>query len=114
MKVKVWNENIYVYEEDFRGKKISIAPKGFIELEEDEAHIFFGTIGKGPRKDTHGNFDPRFFKKLRMEVPPRNPSDSSGGKALDAIPSDQLSKLVESLVEKRMSEMNKAPSKQAK
>lgn len=69
MIVKVWNDNSHPYSEDFRGKKINIPPKTFIEMEDDVAQLFKGSFGNGPRKDVHGQFDPRSFKMIRIEVP---------------------------------------------
>lgn len=65
-RVRVYNENIYTHEEMFRDELIKIPVGGFIEMDEDEAHLFFGQY-KPPIRDAGTGHDPRGFKKLRME-----------------------------------------------
>lgn len=68
MKVKVWNDNVHPYSEDFRGKKISIPAKGFIEMEYDEANLFRGTFSPVIR-DADGNDMAEGYKMIRVEDP---------------------------------------------
>lgn len=68
MNVKVWNDNIYPYTEDFRGTKYTIPAQSFIEMDEDEAEYFKATF-TFPVKDSQGRPDPKFFKKIRIEIP---------------------------------------------
>ncbi len=69
MKVKVWNENKYVYEEKFKNKNVVIQPGEYVEMSLDDAMIFKGTMGPGVRKLRTGAPDPRSFKKLRFDIP---------------------------------------------
>lgn len=68
-KVKVWNDNEYPHEEEFKGEKIRIEAHQFIEMDWEEAVEFKGQytpikfLGDG---QTH---DPRGFKKIRVERP---------------------------------------------
>lgn len=66
---KVWNDNDYLYEEKFKGDHYVIEPKGFIEMDFDEAHQFLGTF-KAMIKRGDGTIDPRSYKKLRIEGGP--------------------------------------------
>ena len=105
MLVKVWNDNSHPYEEDFRGKKINIPAGKCVEMEEDQAMLFHGSFGKGPRRDVNGNFDPRSFKRIRLEVPVKKQEQ-----LLQATPTEELSKIVDALVEKKMAEKMKEVS----
>jgi len=68
MLVKVWNDNTYPYSEKFRGKEVVIEAGKFVEMEYDQAIIFKGTMNTVKRtKD--GGFDPRYFKRIRVEEP---------------------------------------------
>ena len=68
MKIKVWNDNVHPYSETFRGNKISIAAKGFVELEYDDAVAFHGSFAP-IQVDADGNPVPEGYKMLRMEEP---------------------------------------------
>lgn len=68
--VKVWNDNEFSHVEEFRSQKIEIAPHTFIEMDEDEA-LQFKSQFKAPILDGGGNHDPRGFKKIRIEAPPK-------------------------------------------
>lgn len=70
MQVKVHNDNIYPYQEEFRGKLISIPVGEYVEMDEDEAGYFLEKF-TFPKKDSQGRPDPQFFKKLRIERPPK-------------------------------------------
>lgn len=74
MQVKVWNDNIYEYKENFRDSLIVIPSKQFIMMDHDEAQTFRSTFN-GFMKDVDGAPDPKGFKKIRIEVP-------NGGKFL--------------------------------
>lgn len=69
MLVKVHNLNTHPYTEEFRGQKITIPPMGYVEMDEDESLYFMETF-TSPIKDSQGRPDPKFFKKLKREVPP--------------------------------------------
>jgi hypothetical protein len=66
MKVKVWNDNTYDYEEKFREQDIKIPAKSFIEMEYDEALTFKGTFA-GIKRDADNQPLPQFFKMIRLE-----------------------------------------------
>jgi len=66
MQVKVWNDNIHPYSEQFRDTLIKIPAKGFILMEAGEALLFKGTFA--PIKvDADGNPIPEGFKMIRVE-----------------------------------------------
>lgn len=64
--IKIWNDNIYPYEEKFKGQQIRIEAGKFIEMDYDEAILFKGTFAPIRRKGD-GTFDPRSFKKIRLD-----------------------------------------------
>jgi len=64
--VKVWNDNKYPYNEDFRGKKITIESGGFVEMDYDQAVLFLGTFVPIVR-GKNGLQDPRSYKMLRID-----------------------------------------------
>jgi hypothetical protein len=66
MKVKVWNDNIYPYEEKFRDRQIQIPSKGFIEMEYDEAVLFKGSFSS-PVRGADGEHLARGYKMIRIE-----------------------------------------------
>lgn len=68
MLVKVHNNNVHPYTEEFRGNKITIPANSYIEMDEDEADYFLQTF-TFPKKDSQGRPDPLFFKKLKIEKP---------------------------------------------
>jgi glycine/serine hydroxymethyltransferase len=67
--VKVWNDNIYPHVEKFKGKEVHIPSKEFIEMDYDDAKQFQGQY-KAPVISGQGH-DPRGFKKIRVENPPK-------------------------------------------
>jgi hypothetical protein len=69
MKVKVYNDNVHPYTEDFRGKKISIPPKAYIEMEYDDAVTFQSSFSPIIR-DADGNDMPEGYKMIRIDEPP--------------------------------------------
>ena len=64
--VKVWNDNVFPYKENFKDEKIFINAKDFIEMENDDAVLFKGTFCS-PSKDAGGGFKPETFKMIRIE-----------------------------------------------
>lgn len=66
--VRVWNENIYPFEDkDFNGARVVIEPSQFVEMDHDDALKFLSKFHP-PVRDADGHsFDPRSFKKLRIE-----------------------------------------------
>jgi len=68
-KVKVWNDNTYVYQDKFKGQEIVIQPKDFILMESDEAIQFKSAFpGFGLKRKASGQQDPSTFKMIRIEV----------------------------------------------
>jgi hypothetical protein len=68
MLVKVHNNNVHPYKEEFRGRMIEIPANDFIEMDEDEADYFLQAF-VFPKKDSQGRPDPLYFKKLKIEKP---------------------------------------------
>lgn len=68
MLVKVWNDNKHPYKEKFRDHDIYIPPGQCVELEKDDAEMFYGTFA-GLMTDGDGNADARGYKMLRIEYP---------------------------------------------
>lgn len=64
--VRVYNDNVYPYDEVFKGDKIHIPSKKFIEMDEFEAIQFRGTF-KAPVLDADGNHTAAGFKMIRLE-----------------------------------------------
>ena len=67
---KVHNDNIYPYREKFRDDWIEIPAKGFVEMDQDEALYFISAFSPVVR-DGQNVPDPKFFKMLRIEDPPK-------------------------------------------
>jgi len=65
--VRVWNANVHPYSESFKGQLIKIEAGKFIEMEHFDAVELLGTF-HGVKKTADGMPDPRFYKKLRLEV----------------------------------------------
>lgn len=65
-KVRVWNDNVHPYKELFKGDQISIGPKKFIEMDEEEANQFRGTFAPMVF-DADGNDMPEGYKMIRIE-----------------------------------------------
>lgn len=65
-RAKVFNDNIYPYNETFKGEKISIPVKGFIEMDYDEAIEFRGAFSSIER-DATGTPKPSSYKMIRVE-----------------------------------------------
>ncbi len=64
--VRVYNDNVHAFKQDWRDQKIEIPPKSFIMMEESEAYDFRGTYSP-MMKDKHGQPDPKYFKMIRIE-----------------------------------------------
>jgi hypothetical protein len=68
--VKVWNDNHLPFVQDFRGDRIDIPAKGFVEMEYDDANSFLGK--PFPMQfDGMGQPKPEGFKQLRIEGGPK-------------------------------------------
>lgn len=67
--VRVWNDSQYDHSEKFKGKTIQIAAGGFLEMEADDA-VLFKSQFTPIIKDKHGQSDPRFHKRIRIEFDP--------------------------------------------
>lgn len=65
-RARVWNDNSYPYQEVFKGEKIYIPAKSYIEMDEDEAHQFRGTYSP-PKLNVDGVHLPEGFKIIRVE-----------------------------------------------
>jgi hypothetical protein len=69
MLVRVVNDNVYPYSEKYRGKMINIPPKGFVEMDFNEASHFLGTNPGTAEVDAGGSPKPESYKMLRIERP---------------------------------------------
>lgn len=73
--VRVYNDNVYDYSEQFRDKEIKIKAKGFIEMEEGDAVSFKGSFAP-IQLDADGNPTPASYKMIRIDrskAPPKEP-----------------------------------------
>ena len=66
MMVKVWNDNIHDFKQKFRDDVIFIPAKGFVELEEDDAHNFVCQYSP-PVVDASGNQKTESYTILVIE-----------------------------------------------
>lgn len=67
MIVKVFNDNVHPHKEEFKGTKLEIPAKGFIEMEYEEAVQFSGQCTGIAPIGEDGGPDARFFKMIRVE-----------------------------------------------
>ncbi len=67
MLVKVINDNVHPYKEKFRGRDINIPPKGSIEMDLNDAHMFLGTMNS-IEVDGGGTPLPTSYKMLRIST----------------------------------------------
>lgn len=68
--VKVWNDNIYDFEQKMRDVLIKIPAGKYVEMDYWDAESFIGKYYP-PKYDGMGNPKPESFKKLRIEgLPP--------------------------------------------
>lgn len=65
-RVKVWNDNVHPHTEMFKGEKIHIEAKQFIEMDYEEANEFKGQF-TGMRLLGDDTPDPRGYKMIRIE-----------------------------------------------
>lgn len=68
MLVRVVNDNVHPYTEKYRGRTIHIEPKGFVEMDANEAAHFLGTNPGTAQVDANGIPKPESFKMLRIEA----------------------------------------------
>lgn len=73
-KVKVWNDNSVIWTESFKGEKITIPAKSFVEMDFYEAHEFKGQFSPVKLKGD-GTQDPTTFKMIRVEMPTKETAD---------------------------------------
>ena len=69
MLVRVVNDNVYPYTEKYRGKTVHIPPKGYVEMDFNEASHFLGTNPGTAQVDTSGIPKPESYKMLRIVRP---------------------------------------------
>lgn len=69
MKVKVWNDNVHPYIEEFKGTKYKIPALKYILMDADEANLFRGSFNS-PKMDGDGKQTADSFKMIRIEVLP--------------------------------------------
>lgn len=65
--VKVYNDNVHPYKEQFRDQNIVIPAGGFIEMEEGDAHEFKCSYSP-PSRGGDNQMDPKSFKMIRIEA----------------------------------------------
>lgn len=68
MLVKVWNDNVHPFEQEFKGEKIKIAARGFVEMDYEDAVQFRGCYYP-PRFDGARNQTPESYKMIRVDSP---------------------------------------------
>lgn len=66
-KFKVWNDNDHPHTEMFKGDKITILPKKYVVMQEDDAVMFRGQFYP-PVLDGDGQALPTSYKKIRIEL----------------------------------------------
>lgn len=68
-KVKVWNDNIHPFEQNFKGEKIRIEANSFIEMHWDDA-VSFRSKPFPMKFNGMNQQDPTSFKMIRIEGTP--------------------------------------------
>lgn len=63
MLVEVWNKNDFDYQENFRGNLVKIKSQNFIDMENEDAVLFSGTMN-AVKRDVDGNPLPESYKRL--------------------------------------------------
>jgi hypothetical protein len=63
--VRVYNRNKFPYKEKFKDEHILIAPGAFIEMDEDDAHMFKGSFSS-PVLGVNGEHLPEGFKMIEI------------------------------------------------
>lgn len=81
MRVRVYNDNTYVYREKFKGEMIVIEPGKFVSMEDDDAVLFLGTF-ISPRVKGDNVPDPRGFKRLRID---KNTQEVAAARPVDQV-----------------------------
>ena len=66
--VKVWNNNVHPFTQDFKSQKISIPPQAYIEMDYEEAVEFKGKFSP-IITDGDGNPLPESYKMIKVERP---------------------------------------------
>ena len=74
--VEVHNLNVHEFKMKFREELITIPPKGFVEMEYDDAVLFRGTMPPKLDRDADGNILPTSYQMLRIV------QDGSGKRSL--------------------------------
>lgn len=64
--VRVYNDNIYPFKQNFKDEEIHIPAGGFVMMSPADAVIFRGSYSP-MMKGANGQPDPKFFKKIRVE-----------------------------------------------
>lgn len=83
MQVKVWNDNHYDFSQKFKGHKITVPAKKFVEMEYEEAIEFKGAFSSMPPPDDP---DPaRYYKMIRIEMPEGGFSPAPTDEYFDAV-----------------------------
>lgn len=67
---KVWNDNELPFEQDFKGTKVKIPARSFIEMEYDEA-VSFKSYPSPMRFDGMGQQTKDSYKMIRVEGSPQ-------------------------------------------
>lgn len=78
--VKVWNDNVYPYSEEFKDQKIMIPAKSFIMMEAGEALLFKGSFAP-IQVDADGQPIPQGYKMIRIEETPEMKEELTKSKA---------------------------------
>ena len=66
--VKVWNNNVHPFTQEFKSNKITIPPQAYIEMDYEEAVEFKGKFSP-IITDGDGNPLPESFKMIKVERP---------------------------------------------
>jgi hypothetical protein len=127
MLVKVVNDNVHPYSEKFKGVQIHIPPKGFIEMDWNEASDFLGTMPGNLEVDANGIQKPTSYKMLRIERGPTKVEakeqficmacnqDLVNKNALDAhIESEHMDEMVDLDAKEKITKRRGRPSKGVK
>lgn len=66
-KVKVWNDNVHDHTETFKGRKITIPAKQFVEMDWEEAVELKGQFTPMAPADAPEREKSKFYKMIRIE-----------------------------------------------
>ena len=64
--VKLWNDNKFSFEQEFKGEKIRIEAGGYVEMDYDDA-VQFKSMYSPPQYDGGGNQLPESYKMIRVD-----------------------------------------------